>query len=238
MDVKFPECDIRRMENEAESPLAQRLKERMDHLQLNPFQLAKLAGYGESFVRDILRGKSKNPSADKLAKLAAVMGTSLEWLMGTASAPSSSHVLVDGLEVLGDIQAGNWMDISLIMDGHREREVVPVARDPRFPNAAQYLLRVVGDSMNLKYPEFSYVHCVEYLSSGIKKKLGQVVHVERHNGPLVEITLKEITEINGRIVLSPRSSNPKHQPLILDGDSGTEIIIKGVVIGRYQREEV
>lgn len=238
MDVKFPECDDNGMENVPESPLAQRLSERMQTLQLNNSQLGRLSGTSESFVRDILRGKSKSPSPDKLSRLATALGRSLEWLVNGQADGSPAPSLVDGLEVLGDIQAGNWMDISLLGDDHREREVIPVARDQRFPSAKQYLLRVVGDSMNLKYPEFSYVHCVELHGSGIKKRVGQVVHVERHNGPLVEVTLKEITEMNGQIVLSPRSSNTKHQPLVLDGDSATEIVIKGFVIGRYQREEI
>lgn len=237
MDVIFPECDLQTMENTADSPLAQRITKRMERLHLNNSQLGRLSGTSETFVRDILRGKSKNPGPEKLAKVAEALGTTLEWLVKGEDGPIDRPP-VEGLEVLGDIQAGNWMDISLIDDGHREREVIPVARDPRFPKAAQYLLRVVGDSMNLKYPEYSYVHCVEAIASGVKKRVGQVVHVERHQGPLVEITLKEITEMNGRIVLSPRSSNPKHQPLVLDGDSSTEIIIKGFVIGRYEREEI
>jgi SOS-response transcriptional repressor LexA len=237
MDVIFPECDLQRMENTVDSPLAQRLAKRMDRLNLNNSQLGRLSGTSETFVRDIRRGKSLNPGPEKLAKLAAALGTTLEWLVTGEDEPAD-RPKVEGLEVLGDIQAGNWMDISLFDDGNREREVIPVARDQRFPKAAQYLLRVVGDSMNLKYPEFSYVHCVEAIASGIKKKIGQVVHVERHQGSLVEVTLKEITDINGKIVLSPRSTNPKHQPLVLDGDSSTEILIKGFVIGRYEREEI
>lgn len=237
MDVKYPECDLDGMENPTESPLAQRIAKRMERLQLNNSQLGRLSETSETFVRDILRGKSKNPGPEKLAKIAAALGTSLEWLVkGEEEAPGRPGI--DGLEVLGDIQAGNWMDISLLDDGHREREIVPVARDQRFPKAAQYVLRVVGDSMNLKYPEFSYVHCVEAIASGIKKRVGQVVHIERHQGSLVEVTLKEITEMDGKIVLSPRSSNPKHKPLVLDGDSSTEIVIKGFVVGRYEREEI
>lgn len=239
MDVKYPECDHQVMEESGETPLAERIIFRMKRLQLNNSQLGRLSGTSESFVRDILRGRSRSPSADKLARLATALGTTVEWLTtGEGETLGNPAHAVEGLEVLGDIQAGNWLDISLLDPHGREREVVPVARDPRFPTAPQYLLRVVGDSMNLKYPEYSYVHCVEAISSGIKKKIGQVVHIERHQGPLVEVTLKEITDLNGRIVLSPRSSNPKHQPLTLEGDGSTEIVIKGFVIGRYQREEI
>lgn len=69
------------MTNDAAGDLAQRIRERMDALGLNPFSAAQRAGLGEAYVRDILRGKSKNPSADKLGKLAVALETSLTYLI-------------------------------------------------------------------------------------------------------------------------------------------------------------
>ncbi len=233
MDVIFPEMRNCGME----TSLQKRLKFRMDYLGLNAFQTAKKAGLGDSFVRDILRGRTRSPSAENLAKLAAALETTPDYFTGEAEpveAQKSTGQAITGLTVVGDIQAGTWLDRSLLDDGH-ELEIIPVARDPRFPRAKQYGLRVKGDSMDREFPEGSYVTCVDYFDSGLPMKDGLIVHVERQSGPLVEVTLKAIEHVDGQLMLAPRSTNPKHLPLKLEGDGATEIIVKGVVIGSYRR---
>lgn len=233
MDVTFPEMRYSGME----TSLQKRLKMRMDMLGMNAFQTAKKAALGESFVRDILRGKSRNPGVDKLEKLAAALETTVDWfLAGGEQVPPPGNRPIEGLEVLGSIQAGNWIDRSII-DDSGEREIIPVARDPRFPHAQQYALKVVGDSMDLEYPEGCWVTCVEYVGSGTTLKPGRIVHVERYNGALTEMTLKAVEIHDGKILLCPRSTNARHKPIELDGDEGTEITVKGVVTGSYKRVE-
>lgn len=73
---------VRRSDDHAESVLASRLRERMEALGLNPFSVAKKAGVGQDTVRDILRGRVKQPSADRLAKLAQVLECSIYYLLG------------------------------------------------------------------------------------------------------------------------------------------------------------
>lgn len=233
MDVIFPEMRKCSME----TSLQKRLKFRMDFLGLNAYQTAKKAGLGDSFVRDILRGRTRSPSAENLAKLAAALETTPDYFTLEAEPvepPKAQPLPISGLAVVGDIQAGTWLDRSLFDDGH-EPEIIPVARDPRFPRAKQYGLRVKGDSMDREFPDGSYVTCVDYFDSGLNMKDGLIVHVERHNGPLVEVTLKAIEHVDGQLMLTPRSTNPKHVPLKLEGAAGSEIIVKGVVIGSYRR---
>lgn len=210
----------------------------MDELGLNPYQTAKKAGLGDSFVRDILRGKTRSPSSENLAKLARALETTSEWLIMSDAPGKPSGVFgpveLVGLNVVGVIQAGTWLDRSII-DEEAGTEVIPVALDPRFPHARQYGLRVVGDSMDLEYPDGSYVSCVDFFDAGLNVRNGLTVHVERHNGPLVEVTLKTIDTIDGMMMLCPRSTNPKHLPIPLEGDGGTEILIRGVVTGSYRR---
>lgn len=233
MDVIFPEMRKASME----TSLQKRLRIRMDMLGLNAYQIAKKAGLGDSFVRDILRGKTRSPNSENLAKLATALDTTLDWFLGEHddSEPLTRVKSVGGLDVVGKIQAGNWVDRSVIDEDDSQREIIPVARDPRFPTARQYALAVVGDSMDLEYPEGCYVTCVDYWDSGVSLKDGLIIHVERHNGPLVEVTLKAVETINGEQVLAPRSSNTKHKPIHLEGDGGTEIVVKGIVTGSYKR---
>lgn len=236
MDVTFPEMRYSGME----TSLQKRLKLRIDMMGTNAFEVAKKAGLGDSFVRDILRGKSKNPGIDKLEKLATALDTTVEWFTSAGevekkpAAGVSEPAPVQEIQVVGQIQAGAWLDSSLV-DEDYERDTIPMYPDPRFPHASQYGLKVIGDSMDLEYPDGSYVTCVDFVASGIGTKLGLTVHVERHNGPLVEATLKVIEMVDGKLMLVPRSSNQKHKPIPLDGDGGTVIEIRGVVTGSYRR---
>lgn len=65
-----------------ETILQQRLRERMAGLGLNPFSTAKKAGLHPDYVRNILRGKARQPSAERLAKLAEALECSLAYLLG------------------------------------------------------------------------------------------------------------------------------------------------------------
>lgn len=177
---------------------------------------------------------------DVAAKYARKFRVSLEWLLtGKGEAPTTGVVPFDneleGLPLLGNIQAGAWVEAADAQEG-AGTEMVQVVRDPRFPHARQYALRVVGDSMDLEYPDGSIVTCVSFSDSGLAIAEGMIVHVERHRagGQFVEITLKQVQRRNGRLYLVPRSTNPKHRPLDLESSDGeTEIVCKGVVLGGW-----
>lgn len=177
------------------------------------------------------------PVAEKYARKFKV---SLNWLLTGQGEISPNglepyEIEVAGLPLLGTIQAGHWLETTDAIEG-ANKEMVPVLRDPRFPHAKQYALRVVGDSMDLDYPDGSIVTCVDFADSGLALVDGMLLHVERQRagGQLVEITLKAVERRRGSIYLVPHSSNPKHQAFSLNGsDSDSEIIARGVVIGGY-----
>lgn len=168
---------------------------------------------------------------------------SLDWLLtgrgemrGQGVIPA--EVEVAGLPILGEIRAGHWLETSFI-DFEGEPEMLAVARDPRFPRARQYALRVVGDSMDLDYPDGSYVTCVDFAESGRAVSEGITVHVERRRsaGQLVEITLKFVERRGRNLVLVPRSSNPAHQPITFKPDDN-EVIIRGIVTGGWRQTPI
>jgi SOS-response transcriptional repressor LexA len=144
-----------------------------------------------------------------------------------------------GLPVLGTIQAGAWLDTTLI-DPIYEPEMLQVIPDKRFPLASQYVLLVVGDSMDLEYPDGSYVTCVDFAESGLSLREGMIVHVERREagGQRAEITLKQV-ERNGRgFYLVPRSNNPRWQPIELAGDADTSVVVRGIVTGGWAARRI
>lgn len=69
------------MNDEPQTILQRRVQERLDALEKKPAPLAKSLGYSDSFIRDILR-KGTTPSAARLAKLAAALETTPEYLLG------------------------------------------------------------------------------------------------------------------------------------------------------------
>lgn len=236
MDVNFPENYRPAMDSPPKTSLQKRLRQRLDELDLKPFQAAKKAGLGESYVRDILRGKARSPSAENLAKLALALETSTEFLMGSKdSAEVLTEINVVGLPVVSSVSAGRWLEVTTL-DEDFDHQTIPVAQDLRFPGVRQYALKIVGDSMDLEFPEGCYVTCIDYWQAGIAVRDGLLVHVERTRGggQLVEITVKAIETVNGTRVLAPRSSNPKWTAVPIDGDDSTSVTIKGIVTGSWK----
>jgi SOS-response transcriptional repressor LexA len=175
-------------------------------------------------------------------KYARKFKVSLEWLLTGRGEMRDDGAIpyeidVEGLPLLGTIQAGHWVEPVPDAAGEGAQiEMVPVVRDPRFPHAKQYALKVVGDSMDLDYPDGSIVTCVSFADSGLALAEGMIVHVERQRagGQLVELTLKMVEKRKGELCLVPRSTNARHQAFpINSSDPETEIIARGVVIGGW-----
>ncbi len=203
-----------------------------DQLEISQARLAELVGTSQPQIRRLENG-DRTLTKEWAERLAGPLGTTAEFLL------FGNDVAVEGLEVLGVIEAGNFRDISLI-NQDEERERIGVGKDMRFPQAAQYALRVSGDSMNQKYPDGSYVTCVNLEESGLKLKPGLIVHVEqtRDGGLLTEVSLKEIQSTNGVTMLIPRSTNPKHGPLTYDQGETSTVKIRGIVTGMWQPEKL
>ena len=55
-------------------PVAHEIQRRMEEAGLGQKSLATLAGVNETYIRDILRGRSLNPKWDQLSKVASALG--------------------------------------------------------------------------------------------------------------------------------------------------------------------
>lgn len=218
--------------------LIERIDKRLEELRTNRTAASVAAGLGRTFIRDLARGKGANPSIDSLRKLAVALKLSVEDLTTDTESATlpPQEVAINQLVVMGTIEAGQFRDITLADQDEEDREVINVARDPRFPRARQYALKVSGDSMDELFPDRSYVTVVDFWDSGLEPKDGLVVHVERRiaDTHLVETTLKEIKRQGAEVILVPRSSNAKHKPIPMAGDGKTEIVICGVVTGKWE----
>ena len=63
------------------SALVTRLKKEMSKNNINARKLAEKAGLGQSFVYDILNGKSSNPTSKNIEAIAKALGTSVSYLL-------------------------------------------------------------------------------------------------------------------------------------------------------------
>lgn len=197
----------------------------------NAAALAVEIGRDKDYLRDFLVGRKKSLKAndmvvilDKLARL---------------KAPPEDEVPIGGLQVVSEVQAGNWLEVTTL-DDQVDPEILPAPRDPRFPRAAQYALRVRGDSMDQEYPDGTYVTCVDFWDAGVPLRDGLIVHVQRTRagGQLVEVTVKAIEKAEGKFWLAPRSSNPKWERVPVDSDKTFEVKVRGIVTGGWKPTKI
>lgn len=210
-------------------PAMHKILELRTKLGLSQAALAELAGTSQPQIRRLENGERKL-TKEWAERLAPHLHVSPQELLFSDSDDGQREVV--GLAVVGTVKAGDWLDIS-IMDDQREPEVIHVAKDPRFPRAHQYALRVSGDSMDELFKDGSFVTVVNFADSGLSLRPGMIVHVEQHMGvmTLVETTLKEVGA-DGKTLI-PRSRNPIHKRIRLSGTDATEVIVKGIVTGSW-----
>jgi SOS-response transcriptional repressor LexA len=137
---------------------------------------------------------------------------------------------------VGEVAAGVWRDaFEWVRD-----DWIPfplILLDSRYPNAERRALRVRGDSMDELYPDGSYIVYVRLADIGRKPQTGDRVIVLRHRHGQTEATVKEYRRDGAkRRWLVPRSSNPSHTALEIDGKRDEEIEIMGLVVGSQRVE--
>lgn len=193
----------------------------------------------------------RNPNRSTLRKYASAFGVTLNWLLtGLGDTPrqsdqselsetqTGSTLSANRLPIIGGVQGGAFMEAWPAMA--EPFETLPVVPDEKYPESKQYLLEVRGPSMNMKFPDGSFAHCVEisYKPGTRMPEPGTFVIVERHKAGLIEVTIKELRlNAEGQYELWPRSTDPAWKaPIVLNDGSGVdEVSIKGIVVGCYTK---
>lgn len=218
----------------AAETLADRVRQRLEALGLSQRKAARLAGLSEDTVRTILR-RHTDARAETLARLAPVLGVSVDWLArGLVSEPTDSPPAPALLPLRGRAAAGLWLEGEL--DASPE-VVLPLAVHPRWPAAAQWGLTLEGDSLDQLYPAGAAVHVVALEAFGRSPRAGDLVVLVRRRGQLLERSVKELrVDGQGRLQAWPRSTNPRWQTPVdfaQDLDDGDTVTVEGVVVGAY-----
>lgn len=187
--------------------------------------LAKALGVDPSVVSKMVSGKREIKLAE-IASVTAYLGESPPDLNVQPTRISVSKILL-----AGRIAAGVWREAETLSPS--DMYPVAVARDERYPTVEQYALLVEGSSVNRIVPNGAYVICAPYFDVRRDVQDGDLAHVERRRGGLVEATVKciKITR-RGEVELWPESTDAKQTPIKLaDTADVEEVVICGLVIG-------
>lgn len=175
---------------------------------LTQAQLAELVGVEQPTVQRWETGK-REPDFDALNALATALGVDPPALL-------AEHVVAPlgpKLYVKGEVAAGVWRDAFEWPEeewrSFNGRPGVSAKLEHRFG------LRVVGDSMNLKYPHGSIVECISLFGHAEAMPGRRVVVVRQRDDLMFEATVKKLVEQDGELWLVPESTNPAHQPIRL-----------------------
>lgn len=217
------------------------LRRIIDERGMTPRAVSRALGDNPYLIRDILSGRSRNPRADTIKRIADYLGVTMSHLTDgsppLANQEEKPLITPRVLVVRYRVQAGYWLEA----DAFAEPAVrtYPVSPDTRFADhIPQWLEEVVGDSVDRKIPEGGFAHVIDAIELGYAPRHGDFVVVERRRqqGALRERSIKQVRiTAGGRVELWPYSTNPRwNQPLTLsDSDASTETEIVGLVVGAY-----
>lgn len=194
--------------------------------------LAAVLGRAQSAVTALLKG-DRQLKAHEIAKIAAYLEVDPP---GYEAAEVTAGPGLVPIRVQGIIDAGSWREVSEFDD---VTDVwINEPRDERFPDARQLAFDVAGDSMNDLKPRpilpGDRVICVAFEDLRIPMRDGMVVVVEQTTAARMrERSVKQLELYDDRYELHPRSTNPRHKPIVigrdLQADDGKKVEIVGLV---------
>lgn len=217
-----------------------RIHERLAAVGLTASAASLAAGLSDSAIRNLERraqkGSEGSANVTTLSALAPVLKTTVEYLL-RGSNNSTVMPMVSGVRwvpLVGEVRAGAFLEA---FEQEEPFERLPYT-DPQYDRAELFALRVVGNSMDLEYPDGTIVICARAVQAGICEG-DHVVLRRRDITGKVETTLKEIILNNGGVEFWPRSSDPKYQtpfvPPPQDADDQHTWEIDGVVVSIYRK---
>lgn len=239
-DVPLPRIYHRDMEKLA---LNTWLTEGLEQAGMSQAELARQLG--DTLSRSIPRSAVnkmvlglREIKGDEMLAIAGILGIATP---GGETAPELTRVKTGMVEIpnAGHVEAGAFRAAPDFTD--IEEEPTLGLPDPKFPWARLVSFSVGGDSMNKLAPRpilsGDKLICVDFedLDGRVPLRDGMVVVVERtrDGGHLREWSVKQLELYTDRWEFHPRSTNPKHKPIIVplddDADDGKTVRILALV---------
>lgn len=225
------------MSEETEKRLAAlRIREARKAAGLTQKALAEALGLQQSVISDWERGELIS-WRDHLDALADAVDRPKSYFAAPAEIDHGVNTLsVRDLSVIGEVQGGSFRMAYEIPVDEREKIHIAASAYPDYAGVELRALKVNGPSVNLLYPDGSYVIVIKASETDVRP--GDKVVVYRRSAGLCEATIKEVGMEGDRVVLYPRSSHVDHQePIYLNVDDQDAPEIAYVVIGSHKTEE-
>lgn len=220
------------MREETLRVIGRRIRDARKKVGLSQAELGERVGVVQSVVSDWERGILES-WRDHMEPLTRALKISPVYLVVENEAGPDVQP-VGEIEVVGEVQGGAFR---LAQEyPAEERYSVPVLPPPGYERVELRALKVIGPSVNLIYPDGTFVIVVSSADTDVRD--GDKVVVYAHKGEMTEATIKELRiEPDGRIALWPRSSHPDFQePIYLAAEDQAGPDIAYVVVGSYRPE--
>lgn len=207
-----------------------------------------------AFPRDINKNtlisneNGNRPISRKAAeKYGELFGVKAGWILfgdddekpAAVSEVTLSRVGIVPARVVGVVEAGTFREVDEFDQSEPVEIMLP--RDDKFPNARQVVFDCSGDSMNDLRPRPIFpgdrLVCTSYedIEHLVELRSGMVVIVqrERDGGHFREWSVKQLELFADRAEFHPRSTNPKHKPIIVprehEADDGVDVRVIAIV---------
>ncbi len=197
----------------------ERIKRLRKEHKLTQEELGAKIGVKKAAVQKYEKGTVKNIKRDSLIKLAQILDTTPEYLLGWEDTPSNAEPLGEGeyvmIPVIGRVAAGiHCFAENNVLDYE------PVLRSEILSGEQYSFLRVVGDSM---YPVFMegdlvLVRCQTSVDSGSYA----VVTIDGEDGVVKRV-------VYGNDYIELQSINPMYPPRRFEGEDVLRIRVFGLV---------
>jgi SOS-response transcriptional repressor LexA len=190
--------------------------------------LARFLGLDPASVNRIANG-TRQIKAQEAEKIKAYLAaTQRGGVLPHGTQPEAARMI----PVIGTVEAGAWRESA---NDYMEQLDIPVV-DHRLFDGEVFALRVAGPSMNLMYPDGSFVVVRPFQGGALP--IGKRVVVRRVRDGLHEMTVKELTQLpTGELELWPRSSDPRFQVAVPYEAEDSTVEIIGRVIATLGFEE-
>ncbi|MCA0343838.1 MAG: XRE family transcriptional regulator [Proteobacteria bacterium] len=202
--------------------------------------LAKALGLHPSAINKVVSGKRQLKSHE-VAGAASYFGEAAPLAENGVDEVSLSRGGMGAGLIAGVVAAGVFREVDEF--DQSERVEIALPRDERFPHARQLVFDCSGDSMNDLKPRpilsGDRLVCIDYsdVEHLVELKSGMVVVVqrERDGGHFREWSVKQIELYPDRTEFHPRSTNPKHKPIVIQRDHDVDDGVTVQVIGLVRR---
>lgn len=196
--------------------------------------LARHLGIAHPQISLLVNGK-RNLKVDEIPKIAAYLGIDPPNVEARPLASSTMPVRKAGIVEAGAFREADEFDQS-------EPDEMFIEPDKRYPNARRMYFEVLGDSMNdlRPTPIVPGAKCVcvafEDIAQQVDLRDGMIVVVQRSRdgGHFREWSVKQIAMFEDRVEFLPRSTNPRHKPIVVERDHEADdgVIVEVIALVR------